>query len=174
MNLSSMKTQDRLVSFSLCLFLFIGCGESGPKTYPVKGKVTYKGQPLEGAGVTFHPTSNGNPAVGQTNAQGEFVLMTYDVADGAVVGSYTVTVTKSAGGETAAVPSAGKSDPADELKKSIEMSEKMSKQQTGGLPPPMTNIKPLLPAKYSKKESTPLKATVSDSKPNVFSFPVDD
>jgi len=35
---------------------------SGPKTFPVNGKVTFHGTPLEAGVVTFHPLGAGNPS----------------------------------------------------------------------------------------------------------------
>ncbi|QDS96681.1 hypothetical protein FF011L_54930 [Roseimaritima multifibrata] len=33
----------------------LGCGSSGPTTYPVTGNVTYKGEPIETGSVVFDP-----------------------------------------------------------------------------------------------------------------------
>lgn len=62
-----------------------GCGGAGePDTYPVTGVVTYNGQPVVGANVTFYPTE-GRPGMGVTNEAGEFSLET-------VAGDHKVTV----------------------------------------------------------------------------------
>jgi hypothetical protein len=75
-----------------------GCGGSQPvATYPVKGKVLVGGEPAAGAFVVFHPRG-GAPAPGvekptaQVGADGSFQLTTFDAADGAPSGPYTVTV----------------------------------------------------------------------------------
>ena len=43
-----------LVSWACAVAL--GCGEAGPKTYPVAGTVTLDGKPLEEGDVYFYPT----------------------------------------------------------------------------------------------------------------------
>jgi hypothetical protein len=63
---------------------------------PVQGTVLYKGQPLEGAVLTFHPKGGGksitaNLPVGRTGADGTFTLKTGD-KDGAPAGEYAVTL----------------------------------------------------------------------------------
>jgi hypothetical protein len=78
-----------------CLVTFNGCGgkdEDLPRTYPVSGLVTYKGQPIDEAQVTFYPQGPGNPGTGRTEPNGRFVLTTYDALDGAVPGIHVVTV----------------------------------------------------------------------------------
>jgi len=63
----------RHVCFAFALLAVVivlaGCGGGGPDLVPVKGKVTYKGQPLSGASVTFHPAT-GPLATGTTDASG--------------------------------------------------------------------------------------------------------
>lgn len=177
MKLSSLKASipHRLFVVGLCLSGIFGCGESVPKTYPVKGKVTYKNLPLEGAGVTFHPTAGGSLAVGQTNAQGDFELMTFKSGDGALPGSYAVTITKIAGGAATTTSSGSANDFAASQKASQEIAGKMAQSAKGGrTPAEMTTIKQLLPVKYSKTETTTLKATVSASELNEVSFAIEE
>lgn len=82
----------------VCVLLLVpltGCGkkdENLPKTYPTSGVVMYKGNPVAEAQVTFHPQGQGNPATGRTEANGRFILTTYDALDGAVPGTHVVTV----------------------------------------------------------------------------------
>ncbi len=69
----------------------------GPKLNPVHGKVLFKGQPLEGATVTFNlkePTNDPHTLLprGVTESDGTFSLTTGQ-NDGAVSGDYIVTVT---------------------------------------------------------------------------------
>jgi hypothetical protein len=70
-----------------------GCG--GPKPNAVRGKVTYKGAPVEGASVIFHPKGQTGPGVvrpvGLTAADGTFALKTAG-EDGAPPGDYDVTI----------------------------------------------------------------------------------
>jgi hypothetical protein len=62
----------------------------------VTGQVTFKGKPLPGAVVSFHPVDDakyGNDVPrpqGRTNEEGKFQLMTYAADDGAPAGSYVV------------------------------------------------------------------------------------
>ena len=76
-----------------------GCqrGPVRPVTAPVAGRVVTKaGAPCDGALVVFHPTAAGRGAdakpVGKTSDDGSFSLTTYEAGDGAVPGSYGVTV----------------------------------------------------------------------------------
>jgi hypothetical protein len=72
-----------------------GCGQKSdtPETAPVTGTVTYKGKPVIGGTVTFHPQSiAGNPGVGDISLDGTYTLTTYEREDGAVLGKHNVTV----------------------------------------------------------------------------------
>jgi hypothetical protein len=74
-----------------------GCGPAGsgklPDVIPVKGKVTYKGQPVTKGSITFEPDGFGRDAHGQIKADGTFVLTTLKEGDGAVAGHHRVAVT---------------------------------------------------------------------------------
>ncbi len=76
-----------------------GCGPKfnttpPPKVYPVKGKVLLaNGQPVSGGVITFHPkTTLGAEASGEIGSDGSFQLTTIVKNDGALPGSYTVSV----------------------------------------------------------------------------------
>ncbi len=73
-----------------------GCGGGAGQhpTSPVSGKVTLNGAPVDGATVTFVRDGGGKPAVGKTDASGSYKLTTYSKDDGAIVGSYKVTIAK--------------------------------------------------------------------------------
>src|SRR5262249_58322349 len=59
------------------------------------GIVTVNGQPLAGATVTFHPAEEGRrPASGRTDDDGTFELTTFHPGDGALPGTYKITVSK--------------------------------------------------------------------------------
>ncbi len=85
-----------MLRFSLSLVVCVvmvaglaGCGSDGIGTAAVKGTVTYKGAPVDGATVMFAPTgSDGKTAAGTTDAQGNFTLATIEAGDGAMPGSY--------------------------------------------------------------------------------------
>jgi hypothetical protein len=76
-----------------------GCGPKfnttpPPKLYPVKGKVLLaSGEPVSGGVITFHPTNmRGAEASGEIGKDGSFELTTIVKNDGALPGSYTVSV----------------------------------------------------------------------------------
>lgn len=75
-----------------------GCGAAKPKTYPVEGKVVFKGtgKPLTGGQVAFEPmerTPNVNTnASGDIQSDGTFKLRTFEPGDGAAEGKHKVAV----------------------------------------------------------------------------------
>lgn len=70
-----------------------GCSDDGlSKRYPVSGKVTYKGVPLEKGMVSFiSDTPDGRSATG-TIENGAYTMTTQETNDGAFPGKYTVTI----------------------------------------------------------------------------------
>ena len=120
--------------------LFAGCGPSRPETIYVKGVVTLDGNPVEGAAVLFSPT-DGRPASGITDAQGEFELQTFAPRDGAILGTHKVTVTLKKVTGVAADP--------DGL--------------SGEVSPGGMQIKWIVPEKYSKPNSSGLSIDVTNS-----------
>jgi hypothetical protein len=69
-----------------------GCGTSSATPValiPVKGKVTYKGQPVT-KGVVRFDSDYGRPASGQIQADGTFELTTLQPGDGVVAGEHRV------------------------------------------------------------------------------------
>ncbi len=73
-----------------------GCGPAGGVTHatliPVKGKVTYKGQPLTKGTVKFEPDDVGRPAGGKIQSDGSYVLGTYQDGDGVIAGHHLVSI----------------------------------------------------------------------------------
>src|SRR5262249_47233374 len=67
-----------------------GCG-GGPQITPVSGKVVYKNQPLTSGLVMFQPAS-GQPARGEIQPDGTFVMETFGNGDGATIGVNQVRV----------------------------------------------------------------------------------
>lgn len=132
------------------------CGSDRPATVEVKGKVTYKNQPVEGAAVMFQSTT-GKPATGETDAEGNFTLRTFGANDGAVPGDYVVTITK----VESVPPGQPGSDPG---------------RDAGREPPTSTRTPPksLIPLKYNDTKTSGLKQTVTEDGPNEFAFELTD
>lgn len=81
----------------LVVFLCVGCLRNNPKfekTVPIRGTVVLaNGAPLAGGRITFHPKDlTKGDAWGMIGKDGRFELGTYAKDDGAMVGTYTVTV----------------------------------------------------------------------------------
>jgi hypothetical protein len=72
-----------------------GCGPGAgslPSLVQVKGKVTYKGQPVTQGTVTFEPEGYGRPARGKLQSDGTYSLTTLKDGDGVVLGAHRVAV----------------------------------------------------------------------------------
>jgi hypothetical protein len=86
----------RIILAALCCIAYWGCGPPGkgtaPSLIPVKGKVTYKGQPLTKGLIRFEPTDYGREASGDIHPDGTFVLSTHKDGDGVVAGHHRVAV----------------------------------------------------------------------------------
>ena len=87
----------RMASLGALMVLVLAAGCGGPKLVPVKGRVVYAdGKPVTAASVSFTPDAtpegNGLLATGLLAEDGSFTLRTYSHGDGAMVGSYRVTV----------------------------------------------------------------------------------
>lgn len=120
----------------------VACAPQGSTldTQRVQGVVTIKGQPAQGAFVSFEPETNeagAEPASGYADAQGKYMLtsVTGNPQQGALAGNYIVTVSCHE-----IVVTKGK----DAMGEEIEI-------QTPKL---------ISPEKYSNTKTSPLKATV--------------
>ena len=136
----------------------VGCGGSTmPKIYPATGTVTWKGEPLADATVSFVP-SVGAPSDGKTDAQGKFTIMT-NGKPGARAGACKVTVSKFAG--------AGASMPA--APKPEDMMKMYDKKKKGEVE------KGEIPAKFGRPDTSGLSAEVTtEGAKNVFTFDLKD
>ena len=89
-----MRTPSLLIV--LAALMVSGCG--GPQMAPVKGRVTFDGQPVKEAQITFSPMGvdgqkeTGKPGTGFTDDEGNFDLSTFKNYDGALVGTHNVLV----------------------------------------------------------------------------------
>lgn len=151
----------------LTLAVLAGCGGSGlPKTYKVVGTVTQGGTPVDGAMVTFLNSEGKKNAVGSTNAKGEFKLSTFGPSDGALPGSYKVTISKM---DRPAAPAATTPPPG------VIASGEISDSYVPPSSAPAANKKDaapknLLPAKYASDQTSGLIATVAENDQNKFDF----
>lgn len=74
--------------------LILGCGDSTglEKRYPVSGTVTYQGKPVEKGSINFIPTQPEGRAAGGQIEDGDYSLTTAEPGDGALPGTYKVTI----------------------------------------------------------------------------------
>jgi hypothetical protein len=149
------------------LIMLAGCGSSSgfPKTYKVSGTVKQSGKPVDGAMVTFLSDEGTKAAVGSTNANGEFKLSTFGPGDGALPGSYKVTITKLSVPAASAAPSLPPGVLASgDISDSYEPPSGNEGSRGSG------TSKNLLPAKYASETSSGLIATVAPNDTNKFDF----
>jgi hypothetical protein len=137
----------------------VGCGgptvdPNRPKTYPVKGVVTYKGEPVEGATVMFMASgSQERGAIGKTDTSGGFALTTFEAADGALPGPYRVTVSKTV---------------------VEDAPEEVGPGDASGAEPFSGTAKDLLPTKYKDANKSGLTAEVKETGDNSVTFDLTD
>ncbi|MHB8903028.1 MAG: carboxypeptidase-like regulatory domain-containing protein [Thermoguttaceae bacterium] len=164
-----MTTLLRFATLALLLVSSVGCGKTAdpnrPKTVRVTGTVTQAGKPVEGASVAFHAEDNSSGAVGVTDASGNYTLTTFTAGDGAVPGTYQVTITKSDRPAVAPKSDGSVADTGDEAEADDEAADRDSERETAA--------KNLLPDKYADPKSSGLTATVSESGENKIDFKVD-
>ena len=150
-----------LAAWALSLTAIIGCGPD-PNLGQVRGVVTYKGEPVAGATVSFFPvSSDGILAVGTTDDAGCYVLAApvqkKGVSQGAFSGKYNVTIRK-----LEVTPSA-----VDLLYQEgkITYDELQSRGGGGG-----GTSRDLLPARYRDVKTSGLEAEVQAKTQNEFNF----
>jgi hypothetical protein len=131
----------------------LSCGCQGRPT-KVEGIVTLDGKPVEGATVTFLPKDgSGRSASGLTGSDGVFHLTTFNTGDGALPGTYKVTVTIHESVTGSGPPNT--SSP-DSMKKIMMEGFKKSDTEARG-----KSKKPSpIPAVYREVRSTPLQYQV--------------
>lgn len=130
----------RFIILLVGLIALSGCGSKALPAGTVKGTITYKGQPVNGAALLLHPKT-GDPVTIPVSQEG-----TFEVAS-VPEGEYVVVVQPSAG--DSGVPSTKGMDKA----KAAEMQAKLDAMKS----PPTIPI----PKKYLQQSTTDLKMTVS-------------
>ena len=142
----------------LTVVAFVGCG--GPKwppTYKSSGIVTLDGTPVEQASISFYPLDGQKPANATTDANGAFEVTSFNAGDGAMLGSFGVTIEKFPVVEIETTPGG---TPYDESMNTDEGPSADSEKD------PVNE----LPEKYSDHEKSGLSATVTADGENVFKF----
>jgi len=78
----------------LVALLLCGCGKRDDRkpVVKIKGKVTFRSQPVDQGTITFIPLEGGKNATSAIQEGGIFSLSTYDKDDGAIVGKHKVVV----------------------------------------------------------------------------------
>lgn len=155
------RTRGLLLITACVLGLASGCsrGRQYPPTHSVSGFVTVEGQPVAEALVSFLPVDGQNPANGVTDASGRYELTSFTRGDGAMEGSFRVTIVKYEK-EVEDEPAASAEKPAAEEADSGETGNE------GYVPAGMlvsqydTGPKNLLPKQYADQQKTPLTAAV--------------
>lgn len=124
----------RLLKWLPALVILTGCGDTRPATYLVRGTVEFgDGSPLTVGFVEFIPETTGPSARGKLDSRGQFMLGTFETADGAIAGDYRVVVVQHF---TATTAQSGDHDHASE------------------------GVSMVVDRRYSMHEATPLSATV--------------
>jgi hypothetical protein len=133
--------------------LMMGCdSDTNPKTYKVSGIISLKGQPVEKATLVFIPKGeNGNPATAVSSKDGRYELTTFNAADGAVPGEYSIKISKLEYKEE-------RTSTENVYANSEEESVNYKLSESAGAPP-----KNLLPAKYANPMTSGLTYTVPEA-----------
>ena len=151
-----------MMGFFLSLSVLVaGCGDPGIGAIPVEGVVKVDGQPMEGVMVVFHPDdAGGRAASGRTDAQGVYHLTTETAGDGALPGSYKISVTKHQNEE-------------DDLPKEVDPNDEASLDAIYGAVNTRraSKSKNLIAARYENHMGSGLTATVGSGE-NKFDFEV--
>ena len=157
MNPATVRLSALAVFLAPILF---GCGGSDrPDLVDVSGVVTLNGQAVQGAEVVFQNEQSPRAATGVTDADGRFVLTTFEDNDGAVPGEHVVTIGKVK--TDAAISGALADDP------SAAYGQGMEAAASGNMDAIQENE---LPAKYADPKTSELSETVTKEGPNEFEF----
>ena len=147
---------------SSLVVLLWGCGSAEPPHPPVyttSGTVTYQGDPVSNASVTFmSATEASRGSFGTTNANGEFKLTTFNSNDGAFAGPQKVTVSKTV---TQAMPASMDSSAAGIAREKAAKEGKKADDSE-------------IPEKYSNAKTSKLTFTVDPNTKNHYEIKLED
>jgi hypothetical protein len=133
--------------------LFGGCGPKRAATFPVKGRVTYMGQPVTQGSIAFYP-AEGRMATGDIGPDGRYSLTTFRAGDGAQPGQHRVTIDAKRIMDAPGQP------------KSLKEEGRMGSLAAG-------KVEWLVPEKYSHRETSPLTVEVTHGQNTIdFNLPV--
>ena len=160
--MTTPNTFTRRAVFTLAgvgLVMVLGCADNSglAKRYAVSGTVNYLGKPVEKGAITFTPTQADGRTASGTITNGSYSLTTAEPGDGALPGSYKVTVT-------------AKEIDTTELK---EIAKGGQFHHDAAFAKAVKNAKPLVPAKYSLAETSGLTAEVK-AQSNTVNFDLTD
>jgi hypothetical protein len=158
-----------------------GCGDDLGYQFPVhpaSGQVSWKGGPVKGAMVRFHPVDpqalqppkgeEGPPVAlaTETEADGSFTMSTYFADDGVPAGEYVVTVTPLREvGDGAADPEVDPTVPQEDTE--VHPDDLAPAARRKAAP------KPTFAKLYRDPAASPLRATVKPGEENRFTFELD-
>jgi hypothetical protein len=139
-----MRNVSLLIALFTAVALISGCGDGTIRTFNVTGTITFDGEPLSNASVTFTPVDEGNQAYGLTDANGRYVLQTRFGRPGAgtTPGNYAVHIVR-------------------------QKDTQGRDPDSPGEPPPPES---LIPERYTDPATSGFAATVEKGKRNVFDF----
>lgn len=96
-----MFPHRRTATAALLVAALAGCSgsidDNPPDVFSVSGTITYRGEPIAEALLTFWPGDESEPAFALADQSGKFRCLTNDT-DGIAPGAYAVTVSKPDGG----------------------------------------------------------------------------
>lgn len=134
----------RLVILAAALFSLAGCGGDSDGLVPTKGTVTVDGAPATQTTVAFIPieTTGGNGGTALTDSSGQFEILTPQGKKGLLPGKYKVTISR-------------RLNPDGSL-------------PDVNVPPMESSATESLPARFTERDRTELRATVEPGKTHEF------
>ncbi|MCL2006192.1 MAG: carboxypeptidase-like regulatory domain-containing protein [Planctomycetaceae bacterium] len=156
----------------LSILVFAGCNNPDARFARVEGTITYNGEAVEGAIVTFAPVDEiGEAASGLTDANGRYTMTTagaHNAGSGVVPAEYTILVTKTVSSQV--------TDP-DELanqRGEITYEELQQRLRAKGGSTTVVTRQEMLPQKYGRPNLSTLTATVNSGRNSPFNFDLTD